>query len=57
MESSPLVRRVQLAALAVVLLVGGVGIGAFTSARAQGDATPVTQAADLCPDELYGPVT
>jgi hypothetical protein len=55
MEATPLVRRVQLTALVMALLAGGVGIGAFASVRAQSDATPVTQAADVCPDELYGP--
>lgn len=42
------------------LLAGGVGIGAYASAFAQGDATPVASASsvaatDVCPDELYGP--
>src|SRR5262245_16428958 len=55
MESSPLVRRIQSYVLALTLLAGGAGIGAFTTARAHGDATPVMQAADVCPDELYGP--
>jgi hypothetical protein len=56
----PLVRRVQMAALALALLVGGVGIGAYASAFAQSDATPLATtgtaaATDACPDELYGP--
>ncbi len=53
-----LVRRVQLGALALALLVGGAGLGAFASARAQGEATPVgaatSSAVDACPDELFG---
>lgn len=53
-----LVRRVQLGTLALTLLVGGAGLGAFASARAQGDATPVgdatSAAVDPCPDELFG---
>ena len=53
-----LVRRVQLGALALTLLAGGAGLGAFASAQAQGEATPVvaatSSAVDACPDELYG---
>ena len=53
-----LLRRVQLGALALTLLVGGAGLGAFASARAQGEATPVgdatSAAEDPCPDELFG---
>ena len=53
-----LVRRVQLGTLALTLLVGGAGLGAFASARAQGEATPVgdatSAAVDPCPDELFG---
>ncbi|MFN8662353.1 MAG: DUF3574 domain-containing protein [Thermomicrobiales bacterium] len=53
-----LVRRVQLGALALTLLAGGAGLGAFASAQAQGEATPVagttSAAVDACPDELYG---
>jgi Protein of unknown function (DUF3574) len=52
-------RRVQLAVIALALLASGVGIGAFASARAQSDATPVgagaEEAMDACPDDLYGP--
>ena len=52
-------RRLQLAALALALVAGGAGLGAFASVRAQGDATPVgavsTEAIDPCPDDLYGP--
>lgn len=55
---SSLARRVQLGALAVALLLGGAGLGAFASARAQGEATPVEAASsavsDPCPDELFG---
>jgi hypothetical protein len=55
----PLARRIQMAALALALLASGVGIGAYASAFAQGNGTPVatSEAAttDLCPDELYGP--
>ena len=55
-----LARRIQLSGLALALLAGGVGIGAYASARAQSDATPVgsvaeTEAMDACPDDLYGP--
>jgi hypothetical protein len=55
-----LARRVQFSALALALLVSGIGIGAYASAFAQGNATPVATsetgtAVDLCPDELYGP--
>jgi len=55
-----LARRFQASALGLALLAGGVGIGAYASAFAQGDATPVastaaTQTMDACPDELYGP--
>ena len=53
-----LVRRVQFGALAVALLAGGAGLGAFASAQAQGEATPVagttSAAVDACPAELYG---
>jgi uncharacterized protein DUF3574 len=53
-----LVRRVQLGALGLSLLVGGAGLGAFASAQAQGEATPViaatSSAVDACPDELFG---
>lgn len=53
------VRGAVMAALALALLAGGVGIGAYATAFAQGNATPVgtTTAAtgDACPDELYGP--
>lgn len=53
-------RRLQLSALALALLAGGVGIGAFATAGAQSNATPVgaggeTEAMDACPDDLYGP--
>lgn len=52
-------RRIQMSALALALLAGGAGIGAYASAFAQGDATPVgtttTETADACPDDLYGP--
>jgi hypothetical protein len=52
-------RRLQMTALATALLAGGVGIGAYASAFAQGDATPVSTnvaaTTDACPDELYGP--
>jgi hypothetical protein len=54
-------RRMQFAALALALLTGGAGIGAFGSAFAQGDATPVPASEavvadiDACPDELFGP--
>lgn len=53
-------RRIQMLALAMALLAGGVGIGAYASAFAQGDATPVASVApaataDACPDDLYGP--
>ena len=62
-EKSPirqLARRAQVWVLALALLAGGVGIGAYASAFAQGDATPVATSAtgaavDACPDELYGP--
>lgn len=55
-----LARRVQFFALALALLAGGVGIGAYASAMAQPEATPVAGAAetevmDACPDDLYGP--
>jgi hypothetical protein len=55
-----LARRMQLSAFALALLIGGVGIGAFASARAQTEATPVgtgaaTETMDACPDDLYGP--
>lgn len=57
-SGASLARRVQLGALAVVLLAGGAGLGAFASARAQGEATPVASTAsaavDACPDELFG---
>lgn len=54
-----LAQRVQMSALALAILAGGIGIGAITSARAQG-ATPVATtesaaATDACPDELTGP--
>ena len=55
MAARLLFRRVQLSVLTIVLVATGAGIGAFATAVAQGDATPVTQAADVCPDELYGP--
>jgi hypothetical protein len=53
-------RHLQVPALALALVAGGAGLGAYASARAQGDATPVggavaTEAVDPCPDELYGP--
>ncbi|MCD6033752.1 MAG: hypothetical protein K0S78_5938 [Thermomicrobiales bacterium] len=56
----PLTRRIQLIGLALALLAGGAGIGAYASARAQSEATPVGSAAeagvtDACPDALYGP--
>ncbi|MCA9862350.1 MAG: DUF3574 domain-containing protein [Thermomicrobiales bacterium] len=55
---SSLIRRAQLGALALVLLAGGAGVGAFASVQAQGEATPVADATsaavDACPDELYG---
>lgn len=50
-------RHLQLPALALTLVAGGAGLGAFASARAQSEVTPVaaTGAADMCPDALYGP--
>lgn len=53
-------RRLQMSVLALALLASGVGIGAYASAFAQGNATPVGgtgQIADVdqCPDEFFGP--
>ena len=55
-----LARHVQGSSLALALLAGGVGIGAYASAMAQPEATPVggvaeTEVMDACPDDLYGP--
>src|SRR5689334_12099314 len=55
-------RSLRAPVLALALLAAGVGIGTYgpallkagTPALAQ-EATPATGAADLCPDELYGP--
>jgi hypothetical protein len=55
MESGPMLRRLQFSVLTVALVAAGAGIGVFATAVAQDNATPVTQTADVCPDELYGP--
>lgn len=53
-----LARRVGIGALALTMLAGGAGLGFFASVQAQGEATPVADAAsaavDACPDELFG---
>ncbi len=59
---SQVMRSLRAPVLALALLAAGVGIGTYgpallkvgTPALAQ-EATPMAEAVDLCPDELFGP--
>jgi Protein of unknown function (DUF3574) len=56
------VRGLRAPVLALALLAGGIGIGASAPSLLKSsapvmaqEATPMSEAADVCPDELYGP--